>query len=224
MEEGRKTSIVVGEPFTLIREGLAALCERTGRLRVAGQCADGREALALLESLNPDLALLDFDLPELFSLEVVRRLRVSGRRTRVVILSHRTDRKTVLEVLRSGAAGYLLLSDSVEHLLAAFRQVLDGGVYVTPLVEMNKIFAGKNGDEKDPLELLSRREFQVYSLLVEGLRAKEIAARLDLSPKTIDTYRANLMRKLDIHDLAGLVKLALKRNSTGSTGSAGASV
>jgi DNA-binding NarL/FixJ family response regulator len=221
MEQARKTSIVVGGPYTLIREGLAALCERTGRLRVAGQCADGSEALRLLRSLDPDLALLDFDLPKLFSLEVVRQLRLSGARTRVLILSHRTDRKTVLEVLRSGAAGYVLTSDSVEHLLTAFRQVLNGGVYVTPLVEMGKIFSGSNGDDRDPLDLLSRREFQVYSLLVEGLRAKEIAARLELSPKTIDTYRANLMRKLDIHDLAGLVKLALKRNSAGSAGAAG---
>jgi DNA-binding NarL/FixJ family response regulator len=218
MEQARKTSIVVGEPFTLIREGLAALCERSGRLRVVGQCGDGSEALALLESLDPDLALLDFDLPKLFSLEVVRRLRSSGARTRVLVLSHRTDRKTVLEVLRSGAAGYVLTSDSADSLMTAFRQVLNGGVYVTPLIEMSKIFSGRNGDEKDPLELLSRREFQVYSLLVEGLRAKEIAARLDLSPKTIDTYRANLMRKLDIHDLAGLVKLALRRNSAGSAG------
>lgn len=221
MEQARKSSIVVGEPFTLIREGLAALCETAGRFRVVGQCGDGSEALALLKSLDPDLALLDFDLPKLFSLEVVRRLRSSGARTRVVILSHRTDRKTVLEVLRSGAAGYLLTSDSADHMMTAFRQVLSGGVYVTPLIEMSKIFSGKNGDEKDPLELLSRREFQVYSLLVEGLRAKEIAARLDLSPKTIDTYRANLMRKLDIHDLAGLVKLALSRNSTGSAGAIG---
>ncbi len=221
MEQGRKSSIVVGAPFTLIREGLAALCERTGRFRVAGQCADGREALTLLQSLGPDLALLDFDLPQLFTLELVRQLRLSGARTRAVILSHRTDRKTVLEVLRSGASGYLLTSDSVEHLLTAFRQVLNGGVYVSPSVQMGKVFSGPNGDEKDPLDLLSRREFQVYSLLVEGLRAKEIAARLELSPKTIDTYRANLMRKLDIHDLAGLVKLALKRNSAGSAGVAG---
>ena len=219
MEQGRKTSVVVGEAFTLIREGLVALCERSGRLRVAAQCGDGREAVALIQSLNPDLALLDFDLPKLFSLEVVRQVRLSGVSTRVLILSHRTDRKTVLEVLRSGAGGYLLKSDPVDHLLTAFRQVLTGGVYVTPLIQIDKIFSGRNGENhKDPVETLSQREFQVYSLLVEGLRAKEIAARLELSPKTIDTYRANLMRKLDLHDLPSLVKLALSRNQTGSAG------
>jgi len=217
MEDGGKSSVVVGEPLALVREGLAALCERTGRLCVVGRCGDGREAIELIRRLRPELALLDFDLPKLFSLEVARQARQSGTGTRVIIISQRTDRKTVLEVLRSGAAGYLLKSDPVEALVAAFRQVLGGGVYVSPQVEMARIFGGGNGnDHRDPLETLSRREFQVYSLLVEGLRAKEIAARLELSPKTVDTYRANLMRKLDIHDLAGLVKFALRRNRDGA--------
>jgi len=216
MENGN-SSIVVAEPLALIREGLAALCERMGGLRVVGRCGDGREAIELIRRLRPELALLDFDLPKLFSLEVVRQAREAGTGTRAVIVSHRSDRKVVLEVLRSGAGGYLLKSDPPEALAAAFRQVLGGGVYVSPQVEMARIFTGGDGeDARDPVEKLSRREFQVYSLLVEGLRAKEIAARLDLSPKTVDTYRANLMRKLDIHDLAGLVKFALRRNRDGS--------
>lgn len=217
MEDGGTSSVVVGEPLALVREGMAALCERTGRLRVVGQCGDGREALELIRRHRPELALLDFDLPKLFSLEVVRQAREGGAATRVIIVSQRTDRKTVLEVLRSGAGGYLLKSDPLEALLTAFRQVLSGGVYISPQVEMARIFTGGNGDDhRDPLETLSRREFQVYSLLVEGLRAKEIAARLELSPKTVDTYRANLMRKLDIYDLAGLVKFALRRNQDGA--------
>jgi DNA-binding NarL/FixJ family response regulator len=99
--------------------------------------------------------------------------------------------------------------------LEAFEQTAQGGVYVSPMLELDKIFAqSKSRKPDDPMDLLSAREYQVFSLLVEGLRAKEVAARLDLSPKTVDTYRASLMRKLDIHDLAGLVKFAVQRGLT----------
>jgi DNA-binding NarL/FixJ family response regulator len=100
-------------------------------------------------------------------------------------------------------------------LLEAFEQVLDGGIYVSPQLELNKIFGpGQKNSADDPLEMLSAREYQVFTLLVDGIRAKEIAARLELSPKTVDTYRASLMRKLDIHDVAGLVKFAIHRDLT----------
>jgi two-component system invasion response regulator UvrY len=100
-------------------------------------------------------------------------------------------------------------------MLEAFEQVLEGSIYVSPQLELSKIFStNQKGTPDDPLELLSAREYQVFSLLIEGVRAKEIAARLELSPKTIDTYRASLMRKLDIHDVAGLVKFAINRDLT----------
>jgi DNA-binding NarL/FixJ family response regulator len=117
----------------------------------------------------------------------------------------------VLETLRSGAAGYILKSGSVEQLREAFRQIERGTVYVSPLLEMGKIFSTRKGPADDPIDQLSAREYQVFTLLVDGTRAKEIAARLELSPKTVDTYRASLMRKLDIHDVAGLVKFAIQR-------------
>ena len=95
------------------------------------------------------------------------------------------------------------------------EQILDGGIYVSPQLELNKIFGpGQKSAPDDPLEMLSAREYQVFTLLVEGIRAKEIAARLELSPKTVDTYRASLMRKLDIHDVAGLVKFAIQKDLT----------
>jgi DNA-binding NarL/FixJ family response regulator len=153
-------------------------------------------------------------LPKLFTLEIVRKLRSMGSPTKIVVVGVRSDRKTVLEALRSGANAYVLKSGPARHLMEAFQQVLDGGVYVSPMLEMSKVFTPEKENGDDPLEQLSAREFQVFSLLVDGTRAKEIAARLDLSPKTIDTYRASLMRKLDIHDVAGLVKFALQRNLT----------
>jgi DNA-binding NarL/FixJ family response regulator len=121
----------------------------------------------------------------------------------------------VVEALRAGVNAFVLKSAPLSQLMDAFEQILDGGIYVSPQLELNKIFnaTGKTPPE-DPLETLSAREYQVFTLLVEGIRAKEIAARLELSPKTVDTYRASLMRKLDIHDVAGLVKFAIQRDLT----------
>jgi len=207
--------VVIAEELALVREGIAALCEAAGEWRVVGQCQDGAAALDLVLAIRPDVAVLDLNLPKLFTLEVMRKLRQSASPSKLVILSVRRDRKTVLEVLRAGASAYVLKSGPSRHLLEAFRQIRDGGIYVSPLLEVDKIFGPRpKTAAADPIELLSAREYQVFVMLIEGVRPKEIAARLDLSPKTVDTYRASLMRKLDIHDVAGLVKFAITRNLT----------
>jgi DNA-binding NarL/FixJ family response regulator len=194
---------------------LAALCEAQPHLRVIGQCAEGGSALRLIEEQRPNIAVLDMNLPDLFTLEVVRRVRDNGIPTKMAVLSTRRDRKTVVESLRCGVSAFLLKSGPSHQLIEAFSQILDGGIYVSPELELNKIFCpGQKPSADDPLQALSAREYQVFSLLCEGVRAKEIAARLSLSPKTVDTYRASLMRKLDIHDVAGLVKFAMKRDLT----------
>jgi len=129
------------------------------------------------------------------------------------MLSIRKDPKTVVEALRAGVDAFVLKSGPAGQLLEAFEQILDGGIYVSPSLESDEIFnAGQKSIPEDLLEALSAREYQVFFLLVEGTRAKEIAARLDLSPKTVDSYRANLMRKLDIPHLAGLVKFSVERD------------
>jgi DNA-binding NarL/FixJ family response regulator len=215
IRETKTYSILLADDLTLVREGLAALCEAQPKYKVVGQCSEGATALRLIEETRPDLAVLDLNLPDLFALEIVRRVREAALPTKLVVLSTRKDRKTVVEALRCGVSAFLLKSASSSQLLEAFEQVLDGGIYVSPQLELNKIFAGgQKSSPEDPLDTLSAREYQVFSLLVEGVRAKEIAARLELSPKTVDTYRASLMRKLDIHDVAGLVKFAIQRDLT----------
>ncbi len=212
----RKTySVLLADDLTLVREGLAALCAVHAQFRVMGQCSDGASALRMIESQKPDLAVLDLNLPDLLTMEIVRRVREANLPTKIVVLSIRKDRKTVVEALRSGVSGFLLKSAPSSELLEALGQVLEGSIYVSPQLELNKIFSTNHKNSPDdPLDLLSAREYQVFSLLIEGVRAKEIAARLELSPKTIDTYRASLMRKLDIHDVAGLVKFAINRDLT----------
>ena len=217
VREPKTYSILLADELTLVREGLAALCEAQPQYRVVGQCSDGASAMRLIESQRPDIAVLDLNLPDLFTLELVKRLKDTGVVTKVVVLSTRRDRKTVVEALRCGVSAFLLKSGPSIQLLEAFGQILDGGIYVSPELELNKIFCpGQKSASEDPLQSLSAREYQVFSLLCEGVRAKEIAARLSLSPKTVDTYRASLMRKLDIHDVAGLVKFAIQRDLTSS--------
>ena len=215
MEDRKKISILLADDLGLVREGIASLCESTGLYYAMAHCGDGATALQLIQTRRPDIAIVDLNLPRLFSLEIVRKVREQGLATRVLILSARGDRKLVLESLRSGANGFLLKSASAAHLHDALAQIMAGGIYVSPEMELEKIFISqRRNDIGDPLETLSSREYQVFSLLIDGIRAKEIAARLDLSPKTVDTYRASLMRKLDIYDVAGLVKFAIQRDLT----------
>ena len=215
VQEPKTYSILLADELTLVREGLAALCDAQVNLRVVAQCSDGASALRLIEERRPDIAVLDLNLPDLYTLEVVRRVREANLAVKMMVLSTRRDRKTVVEALRCGVSGFLLKSAPSQQLLEAFGQILEGGIYVSRELELNKIFAsGHKAMTEDPLQSLSAREYQVFSLLCDGVRAKEIAARLALSPKTVDTYRASLMRKLDIHDVAGLVKFAIQRDLT----------
>lgn len=212
MSEPKTVTIIVAEEMPLLCAALAQLCRVELGCEVVAQCGDGASALDAIRRLRPDLALLDLGLPELMTLEILRQLRVSLSATRTLVMSTRRDRKTVLEALRCGAAGYILKSGPPQQLREACVQIGRGQVYVAPALQIGKIFArSPRKPPHDPMELLSAREYQVFTLLVEGARAKEIANRLALSPKTVDTYRASLMRKLDIHDVAGLVKFAIQR-------------
>lgn len=216
MDANSPIRILIADPLPLFREALAALCSPGGGFQTIALCPDGDTAWRQIEALTPEVALLDLDLGGTHTLELLRRIRESEVRTRVVLMSIRSDRKTVIEALRCGAHGFVLKSGTSQQLFDALRQVRDGGVYISPAVEVEKIFSPQRGrlPDDDPIETLSAREHQVFTMLVEGLRAKEIAARLAVSPKTIDTYRASMMRKLDIHDVAGLVKFAIHRNLT----------
>jgi DNA-binding NarL/FixJ family response regulator len=205
--------LVAGEQMLLL-EGLATLCNTIPGCSVVAQSPSGQQALSDIQRVAPDIALLDLDLTDLLTVEVIRQVRAGESKTRCAVLSARKDRKTVLEVLRSGACGFILKSSTRQQLAEAFQHILQGGIYVSPTIEMASLVAETSPARRnsDPLDTLSSREYQVFTLLVDGVRAKEIAARLSLSPKTVDTYRSSLMRKLDIFDLAGLVKFAIQRN------------
>jgi len=215
MIKNKSTSVVLADDHAIVREGLASFCETHLQLSVLGQCSDGQAALEMIQSLHPDFAILDLHMPKMTGLQVVRRLKESKSGTRVIILSIARDENTVIEALQAGADAYLLKDGPARHLLDAINYIRDGGVYVTPLLRGARLFTeAQRTENDDPLSCLSRREYEVFSYLVNGLRAKDIAQVLAISPKTVDTYRASLMRKLKVHDLVGLVKFAIERNLT----------
>lgn len=217
-QQTKTVSVVLADDHSIVREGLAAFCDAQPELQIVGQCSDGLAAVEMIKSLAPDFAIIDLHMPKLHGLEVIRKVRETNGQTKLVVLSISRDEKMVLEALRAGANGYLLKDGPARHLLDAIRYIQDGGVYISPLLRRDYLLeAPRKAPAEDPLASLSRREYEVFSFLVDGMRPKDIAKLLDISPKTVDTYRSNIMRKLGIHDLVGLVKFAINRNLTSAS-------
>jgi len=215
--ELQETTVVLADDHAIVREGIAALCAAQG-LRIVGQCADGPAAVEMVMGLKPDFAILDMQMPGMTGVETIRKLRAAGSTAKLMILSVSREDSTVLEALRAGADAYLLKDGPSRQLSEAITFVRDGGVWISPLLRGAGLFTrGEKSQAEDPLASLSPREMEVFSYLVNGLRAKDIADLLEISPKTVDTYRASLMRKLNVHDLVGLVKFAIERNLTTTT-------
>ena len=214
MKDPQDITVVLADDHAIVREGIAALCSGNG-MRILGECSDGPAAVQMISAYRPDFAILDLHMPGMTGVEVIRKLRAAGSVAKLLILSISREEGTVVEALRAGADAYLLKDGPSRHLLDAISFVKDGGVYVSPLLRGAGLFTkGEKRVPDDPLASLSPREMEVFSYLVNGLRAKDIADLLEISPKTVDTYRAGLMRKLNVRDLVGLVKFAIERNLT----------
>lgn len=217
MQELAATTVVLADDHAIVREGIAALCTSHG-MRVLGQVADGGEAVEMITALQPDFAILDLHMPGVTGVEAIRTLRTAGCTVKLMILTISREEGTVMEALRAGADAYLLKDGPGRHLIDAINFVRDGGVYVSPMLRGAEFFAkDEQSRPEEPLAALSPRETEVFSYLVNGHRAKDIAGLLEISPKTVDTYRASLMRKLNVHDLVGLVKFAIERNLTSTS-------
>ena len=210
METTKPITIVLADDHGIVREGIAAFCSSRPDLKIIGQSSDGAAAVELILELKPDFVILDLNMPKLNGLDVIRRLRQEKCETRILVLSISRDENVVRELFRSGANGYLLKDGPARHLFDAINYVLDGGQYLTPLMRLDILDSGKKAP--DALTLLSKREYEVFNYLVDGMRPRDIAKILDISPKTVDTYRASIMRKLEVDGIAGLVRFAIQRN------------
>lgn len=204
--------ILLAEDHTLVRAGIRALLESLEGVEVVAEAADGREALRLAEAHHPDILLMDITMKELNGLQAVARLTKEHSATRVIILSMHADQVYVRQALQAGVAGYLLKGADVAELELALKAVTRGDTYLSPSVSKDIVGNLLNGKTPaaNPLDELTPRQREILQLVAEGRTTKEIAGRLDLSSKTVETHRAQLMERLDIHDVAGLVKFAIR--------------
>jgi len=208
------TTVIVADDHTLVREGIHALLDREGDIQVIGEAADGQEAVTLVEKLKPDVLLIDLSMPRLNGIEAIQRLHESGSKTRVIALSMHADEVMVLRALRGGARGYLLKDSFKEELFFALRAVVRGEIFLSPkLAEsvLNDLITGTAVvPVENPIERLSTREREVLQQILEGKTNRQISALLQISIKTVDKHRTNLMKKLDVHDVTGLMHLAVQ--------------
>lgn len=188
---------------------------RDHTIDVVGEAADGIEAVQLVRDLGPDLVLMDIGMPRLNGFEATARLTEEFPLTKVIVLSQHDDEVTARRAVKSGAKGYVLKGAAVEELFAAIRAVCRGQSYfVSPVGDYFAAWAAGGSVDVDPLGTLSRRQREVLQLIAEGLSTKEIAFRLKLSSSTVDTHRTELMRRLNLHDVASLVRFAIRHGLT----------
>lgn len=205
-----KITIVIADDHTLVAEGLRRVIEAEPDFEVVGFAENGQEALRLAIAKEPHIVLMDNAMPVLNGIEATRLIRERRPETRVIMLSMYSDQAHVLRALQAGALGYLLKKSVAKELVEAIRRVHTGQPYLTRDLA-DGVINQVTKTPSDPLARLSSRERQVLQLVAEGHTSNEIAAKLFLSPKTVETYRSRLMEKLGLHDLAALIKFAIQQ-------------
>lgn len=204
--------VLLADDHALVRAGIRTLLEKLPDIEVVAEASDGREAIRLVEKHEPHVLLTDIAMPGLNGLEVTRHLANTFPKVRVLILSMYADEEHLYLALRAGAAGYLLKGSAREELELAIRAVARGDTYLSPPVAKITIreYSGRVNAESCPLRKLSPRQEQVLQLIAEGKTTKQVALELNISVKTVETHRMQLMDRLGIHDIAGLVRFAIK--------------
>ena len=205
--------ILLADNHTLVRAGIRALLEQIPDVTVVAEAGDGREALKLVETHRPNLVLMDITMPVMNGLEATGRIVKEFPQTRVVMLSVHNDEEYVLQSLRAGAVGYRLKDAGRAELEIAVAAVARNETYLSPAVSRHVVgdyVRRIGGGIEGRLETLTPRQREILQLIAEGKSTKEIASILDVSVKTVETHRAQLMERLDIHDVAGLVRYAIR--------------
>jgi DNA-binding NarL/FixJ family response regulator len=207
-----KIRLMLADDHKLFRAGIRALLERHVDIEIVAEAGDGREALRLVAAQRPDVVLMDLMMPNLNGLDAAARIVRAFSHTRVVILSMNADGDSVLKTLRAGAVGYLVKTADPPELELAIRAAARGEKFLSSAVSQHVVAAClKQVDrEQTSLERLTPRQREVLQLVAEGHTTKEIAARLDLTAKTAESYRGELMNALDIHDVASLTRYAIR--------------
>jgi DNA-binding NarL/FixJ family response regulator len=204
--------VVLADDHALVRAGIRALLEKLPGIEVVGEADNGRQALELIKSSSPNLILLDVSMAELGGLEALPRIVKDFPFVKVLILSGHANEEYVLRALRCGAAGYMVKEAAAEELEVAIKAVAQGKTYLSPLVSRTVVdsYLDRAAGDKGPIEQLTARQREVLQLIAEGRNTKEIAGMLGISVKTVEAHRLQLMARLNIHDVAGLVRYAIR--------------
>jgi len=210
----KRITVLLAEDHMIVREGLRALLQAEGDIEVVGEAQTGRQAVQLTRRLRPDVVIMDIAMPLLNGMEATRRILKAVPATRVLILSAHSDDEYIRQVVMLGAAGYLIKQTSAGLLARAIREVQKGNSFFSPSIA-NRLHSlslespdGRHMVKKKKTGL-SSREVEVLQLIAEGRANKQVAAELGISIKTVEKHRQHLMRKLDLHDIAGLTRYAI---------------
>ena len=210
-----KVRIVLAEDHTILREGLRALLTADPNFEIIGEAADGREAVRFVEKQMPDLILMDLSMPRMTGMDAIREIKKRYPQTKIIALTVHKTEEYLRTTLQAGADGYVLKDATHDELMMAIQSVLKGKTYLSPGVSGKVIegyLEGKEGQMPlSTLGLLSQREREVLKLIAEGYKNKEIATDLCISLKTVEKHRANLMKKLDLHNAAALTAYAIEQ-------------
>lgn len=208
-----KIRILICDDHTLFVEGIKAILRNEASLVVIGEARDGRQAVELVKEHRPDVLLMDVSMPDMNGFDATRRIREFDDSIKILMLTMHDEEELVARCLEAGAHGYILKDAPASQLIYAIETVYKGEKYLSPVV-LKKVVAGYVKNSQRPqtsYDRLSTREREVLKLLAEGLSAKEIATRLNLSVKTVDVHKYNLMRKIDVHDRSELIKYAIQK-------------
>jgi DNA-binding NarL/FixJ family response regulator len=209
--------VVIVDDHRIVREGLRHLLEKRTDFKVVAEAPDGESAVRLATELSPDIVILDISMPGMNGIEATRRILAARPAVRVLALSMHSDRRFVIETLKAGASGYLLKDSAFDELARAIEVVMAHGAFLSPAITEMVVrdFVAQAGCEGTAaFSVLTPREREVLQLMAEGVPTKAIAARLEVSVKTVETYRQQVMEKLDLHSVAELTKYAIREGLT----------
>jgi len=206
------TLVLIADDHALVRAGIRALLERIPNTEVVAEASDGREAMELIAKRQPDIVLMDIAMPGLNGLEATRQIVKTWPPVRVIILSMHSSEEYVWQALKAGARGYLLKGASLAELELALSFVVRGEIYLSPPLSQQVIreYVQRTGKQRAREETLTARQREILSLIAEGKSTKQVALQLNISVKTVESHRAQIMERLNIHDVAGLVRYAIR--------------
>ena len=204
-------NVLLTDDHELVRTGIRRLLEDSKQVKVVGEAECGEDSLQLAQSLNPDVILMDVNMPGIGGVEACRRILQRNPKQKIIVLTVHNEQTFPKRLLEIGAKGYLTKDCGIDEMIKAIKQVNSGGSYIASSIAQQLALSLLPGNDANPIDRLSRREFQVMLMISQGLTNVEISDKLCLSPKTISTYRLRVLEKLDAHNEVDLIKIAVEQ-------------